>query len=80
MVNVETDGSRKHIGEVGKDHGPSVPETSFKDEIMRRLMDDDVKAMIRESSNTPRAHQAGPPVLKAQFPEPPRQRDLQRNH
>ena len=66
MIHAEPDRPRDKVGEISADCDESIPALSLENKVMRRVMDDDVHAMIQKRAETKGDEQTHPPEIPPQ--------------
>ena len=58
MIHAEANRTGEKVGEIGKNRDKLIPTLSLKNEVVRRIVNDDIHAMIQESAQTKGDQQA----------------------
>src|SRR5438046_6154035 len=65
MINAKTHRARREVWKIGDDSHHFVPAWATENQVMRRVVDDDVISMICERADAKRNKETEPPVTKS---------------
>ena len=76
MINAKPHRARREVRQIGDDGDHFVPARVPENQVMRRVMNDDVIGMISECAHAKCNQQAQPPITETQSPHSVRDRCL----
>ena len=65
MINAKTHRARREVWKIGNDRDHFVPALASENQVMRRVMNDDVIGMIGERADAKRDEQTEPPITES---------------
>src|SRR4029077_2244719 len=65
MINTKTHRTRREVWEIGDDGHHFVPAWAAENQVVRRVMNDDIVGMIGERADAKRDEQTEPPIAES---------------
>src|SRR5262249_2297760 len=76
VINAKSHRARREIRKIGNDGHHFIPARASENQVVRRIVNDDVVGMIAESADAERDQQTSPPIAETQVAHAERNRSL----